>query len=102
MKVVLDTNVILSAAFRTGVCSKVLEHCLISSEIEIVLSEHILREFMEHATGKFKAPRDTVDAVASQLRTLCTIVQPVPVPAEAFEDADDLPVLVRHGHRRRR
>jgi putative PIN family toxin of toxin-antitoxin system len=93
VKIVLDTNVLLSAAFFPGVCDKLLAACLIAPAVELVLSEHILREFVEHGTGKLKAPIDRIEAFVAELRSHCTIIQPAPIPAEDFEDPDDLPIL---------
>ena len=55
MRVVLDTNVLLSAAFFPGVCEKLLAHCFLTPSIQLVLSEHILGEFVEHGLGKLMA-----------------------------------------------
>lgn len=93
MRVVLDTNVILSAAFFPGVCDKLLSHCLMAPGVELVLSEPILREFVEHGTGKLGGSPDWVDAFVKVLRRRATSVEPVPIPSSVFGDPDDLPVL---------
>jgi predicted nucleic acid-binding protein len=54
VRVVLDTNVLLSAAFFPGVCEKVLAHCFLTPSVQVVLSEHILGEFVEHGLGKLR------------------------------------------------
>jgi len=75
------------------VCEVVFDICLASDDVTIVLSEYILAEFVRHGTGKFAAPVEKVEWAATLLRRCCVMVEPVPVPSEAFADADDLPVL---------
>lgn len=93
MRVVLDTNVLLSAAFFPGVCDKLLVHSLLTPDVELVLSQHILDEFMEHGAGKLQGSPDRLEAFANELRQHAQWVQPTPIPTEAFDDVDDLPVL---------
>jgi putative PIN family toxin of toxin-antitoxin system len=93
VRVVLDTNVLLSAAFFPGVCEKLLAHCFLTPSVQLVLSEHILEEFVEHGLGKLNGTADQIDAAVVELRRRCKIVVPVPLPADIINDADDLPVL---------
>lgn len=93
MRLVLDTNVLLSAAFFPGVCEKLLAHCFLTPSIQLVLSEHILGEFVEHGLGKLNGTADQIDAAVAELRRRCQIVPPASVPADTISDADDLPVL---------
>lgn len=93
MRVVLDTNVLLSAAFFPGVCEKILARCIITPTIQIILSSHILQEFDEHGTGKLNGSAAEVEAFAAELRRHAMMVEPATVPASAFADPDDLPVL---------
>ena len=99
MRVVLDTNVLLSAAFFPGVCEKLLAHCFLTPSIQLVLSEHILSEFVEHGLGKLNGTADQIDAAVAELRRRCQIVAPAPVP-DTISDTDDpfpvfVPVLMR-------
>ena len=93
MRAVLDTNVLLSAIFTPGVCEVLLDLCRVADDIDVILSEHILAEFTQHAAGKFGAPAEKVEATVAWLREWCEVVEPAPVPTDAFEDPDDLPVL---------
>jgi putative PIN family toxin of toxin-antitoxin system len=52
MRVVVDTNVLISALIAQGVCSELLEHC--SRQHRVIVSDDILRELREHLVGKFK------------------------------------------------
>lgn len=93
MRIVLDTNVLLSAFFTRGVCEALLEACLESPECVMVLSEHILGEFEEHAAGKFDAPASDVRRIIEFLRANSEVVVPAPMPEGTCPDPDDLPVL---------
>lgn len=93
MRVVLDTNVLLSALFTHGVCEALLDSLVGSEACRIVLSEHILDEFCEHACTKFGAPADEVEQAVGFLRRHAEIIEPAPLPRAACRDPDDLPVL---------
>jgi len=60
---------------------------------QVITREYILKEFVEHYVGKFKATREQAGAVADVLRGQSVVVVPIDIPADAFEDVDDLPVL---------
>lgn len=91
MKIVIDTNVLLAGVATHGLCEALLLLCY--RDHEVVLSEHILREFAKHYRGKFKAEKDQVDFIVDILRSQSEIVVPAKIAHDAFEDADDLPVL---------
>ena len=91
MRVVLDTNVLLAGIATHGLCEGIVTLCF--RDHSVVLSEHILNEVAEHYVGKFKASGEQAAAVVETLRKHSDVVVPTPVPIDAFEDADDLPVL---------
>jgi uncharacterized protein len=91
VKVVLDTNVILSAFGTRGLCEAVMAVCL--DQHEMVLSEAILREVAQHLAGKFKVPAARAREIDALLREYATLVVPVEVPPNACRDADDRAVL---------
>lgn len=91
MKVVLDTNVLLAGLATHGICEGLV--AIAFRDHTVVLSEHILNEFAEHYVGKFKATDQQAALVVSTFRKLSQIVIPAPVPSDAFDDADDRPVL---------
>ena len=94
MRVVLDTNVLLAGIFTPGVCERVLDICWKNSPaIVVISSEHILREFAEHAEDKFGVPASEVTEAVNRLRSRVEIIEPAAVPPDACRDADDLPVL---------
>ena len=93
MRVVFDTNVLLSGLLTRGLCEALLDACLGSDEHTVVLSDHILREFERHAVGKLGAPKEEAHQAVEFLRTEAEIVEPADVPPGACRDLDDLPVL---------
>ncbi|MBN1942301.1 MAG: putative toxin-antitoxin system toxin component, PIN family [Phycisphaerae bacterium] len=93
MKVVLDTNVLLSGLFVRGLCEAVLDMCISSDGCTLIFSEHILNEFERHARRTFHAPAGEVRKAVKFLRDHAELVTPARIPAQACRDADDLPVL---------
>jgi hypothetical protein len=93
VRIVLDTNVLLSALVRPGVCKLVLDACLLRKKHNVVLSEHILREFARVAQVKFEVPGSEVRNTVGFLRRVTELVEPADVPPGACRDPDDLPVL---------
>jgi putative PIN family toxin of toxin-antitoxin system len=91
--VVLDTNVLLSAAFFPGVCEKLPAHCFLTPSVRLVLSENILDEFVQHGLGKLNGTANQIDAAVAELRRRCRIVAPASLPVDTISDVDDLPVL---------
>ena len=53
MRVVLDTNVLVSAFIVDGVCSRLLARCISNSRITIILSVSIMDEFRDTLARKF-------------------------------------------------
>jgi predicted nucleic acid-binding protein len=59
----------------------------------VVASEYILAEVAEHYVGKFKATVEQANIAVETLRANCEMVQPVTLPPDSCDDADDVPVL---------
>jgi putative PIN family toxin of toxin-antitoxin system len=93
MRIVLDTNVLISGIVGHGVCQALLDICHRSGEHTMVLSEYILQELRRRLESKFNAPADRVQAAAQFLRRHAELVDPASVPADACRDPKDLPVL---------
>lgn len=91
MRVVLDTNVLLAGLATHGLCEQLV--MLAFRDDAVVLSEHILGEVARHYVGKFKASAEQASHVVAVLRSQAEMIEPAAVPAEACDDADDLPVL---------
>jgi putative PIN family toxin of toxin-antitoxin system len=92
VRIVLDTNVLLSAFGTRGLCEALLAACLEGHEI--VASSHVLTELRRHLRDKFRMPAGAADEIVRFVREHATIVVPAYVPGGACADPDDLPVLV--------
>jgi uncharacterized protein len=93
VKVVLDANVLLSGAFATGLCSVLIDTLVASRAWQIHLSDALLIEFHRHASGKFGAPPEKIEAFLRPILDWAVMVTPSPVAQEACRDPNDLPVL---------
>jgi len=93
VRVVLDTNVLLSAIFTRGICEALLDATIESDAFTVVLSEHILAEFERHALRKFGATPAHAAAAVEFLRRHSQVIAPAHMPANSCPDRDDLPVL---------
>jgi putative PIN family toxin of toxin-antitoxin system len=93
VRIVFDTNVLLSGLLTRGLCEAILDTCLGGKEHAVFLSEHILREFERHAVGKVGAPPEMAHLAVEFLRSQVEIVQPDEVPSNACRDPADLAVL---------
>ena len=74
MRVVLDTNVLLSGVATGGICEALPDTCLVCPEHTIVLSEHILAEFSRHYRRKFGMPLNRARQVVKFLRSHAEMV----------------------------
>ena len=93
MRVMIDTNVILSALlFPSERMNRLMEH--LTKKCDLVLSSYVVDELLEVTRRKFKNKVDAVDALLSQLpyELVYTPKQP---KAGLFEirDEKDYPVL---------
>jgi len=91
MRVVLDSNVLLSGFATGGLCEALVEICL--GKHELVACESILAEVKRHLAGKFNLSAERVEDTIRYLSTVCVIVEPLDVPIDACRDPDDLMVL---------
>jgi putative PIN family toxin of toxin-antitoxin system len=91
MRILLDTNVLISAFIADGTCADLLEHCARCHAL--VTSAFILAEFREKLTDKFGfSQREVREAVALLLSRMC-VVAPKPLDARVCRDQDDDNVL---------
>ena len=93
MRVVLDTNVLLSGMAVRGLCEALLDLLFDSPSHKVVLSEHILTEFRRQYREKFGMTAEETDLAESFLRANCELAVPNDVPPDACRDPDDLPIL---------
>lgn len=93
MRVVLDTNVLVSAIFFAGVPARILD-AWSAGRFEILASVEILTEYrrvVERLSRRFPSAeaRPVLDIVMRE----CHLVEPVSVPGNACTDPDDLKFL---------
>ncbi len=91
MRIVLDTNVIVSAFAARGLCESLFELCL--GSYEILLSETLLDEIRRNLAKKLKLERQTVADIERLLRENGSLMEPASVATDACRDADDLHIL---------
>ena len=93
MRVVLDTNVLISAIFFSGTPSRILA-AWIEEIFELVVSTNILEEYRavaERIGGKF--PGVEVGPVLDRISLHALLVVPVKLPDDACTDRDDVKFL---------
>jgi len=91
MRIVIDTNVLISSFIGRGISHKVLEHCVRNHSI--VTSQFILDELREKLVGKFEYPSAIADEAIELLKSRIEIVTPVPLHVPVCRDADDDNIL---------
>jgi len=91
MKVVLDANVVVAAFASRGLCEAIFEFCL--SEHEIILSGGLVDEILRNLRQKIKLPAEILEGIKVLLQEHATMFDPVPLPADACRDPDDVRVL---------
>ena len=91
MKVVVDTNVLISAFVFGGNAERVLEKVLVSAEL--IASEFIFDELRRVLNQKFEVPSDNVNRILTSLNQVALVLSPdSPLPA-VCRDADDNYIL---------
>ena len=87
MRVVLDCNVVVSAARVNGTCREVIDRAVRGHEI--VLSGPILSEYQAIAGRRNQAPyRETMEFVIREIERLAIVVEPANV-VFGLRDPDD-------------
>ena len=93
MKIVLDTNVLVSAFIVDGVCSRLLEHCISSRQITIVISKSVLNEFRNTLSSKFGHGDEEIRSRVEALIEASESVKPVTFEEQICRDPDDDAIL---------
>lgn len=91
MRVVLDTNVLISSFLGRGRSHRVLEHCI--HHHQVVISPFILDELREKLTSKFEFSAELADKAVALLRSRSDVVEPDPLPSPVCRDQDDDNIL---------
>ena len=91
MRIVFDTNVLVSAFVARGASFEVFEHCL--STHDVFTSQHIQEEVKTVLREKFLFPADEVSDVLEFLDSQLGSLDVRPLDTPVCRDADDDPVL---------
>lgn len=76
MRIVLDTNVLISALIGAGGSADQVMQFVRKGEAELILSPFILDELTRVLTQKFALPPKAVEKALQRFRRLATIVRP--------------------------
>ena len=92
-KVVLDTNILISAIVFGGKPRQVLE-AAVKGQIQLVLSDEIIKEMRGVLEGKkFQYPKEITDLIIQEVETLADIVKPKERITDIEKDPEDIRVL---------
>ncbi len=91
MRIVIDTNVLISSFIGRGSSHKVLEHCI--RHHQVVTSQFILDELREKLVEKFKYAPELANEAIALLQSRMNLVVPEPLTAPVCRDADDDNIL---------
>jgi len=87
VRLVLDTNVLISAFISRGLCTQLLEHC--AKHHELVTSPAIIDELRAKLLTKFRIPPHAVDDAVAALFAGMEVIDPPALPHRVSRDADD-------------
>ena len=91
MKIIFDTNVLLSSLLFPGFSTKVYDFCAVS--YNVMSSDWLMEELSEKLTGKFKLTDDQAEEYLDLLKERMAIVHPFNEIPNVCRDADDNHVL---------
>lgn len=87
MRVVFDTNVLISAVVSDGLCRVLLNHTLHLHSL--ILSDFILHELREKVRGKFRFSPDRIATISSMILEEAVLVDAIPLEQPVCRDPDD-------------
>ncbi|MGD0654069.1 MAG: putative toxin-antitoxin system toxin component, PIN family [Thermoguttaceae bacterium] len=91
MKIVLDTNVLISALITRGVCRDLLEHCV--QRHQIIISDFILNEVRENLQNKFHFDAQEIDEAVALFSAEMQTVSPALIEKHICRDPQDDMIL---------
>lgn len=89
MRVLLDTNVLISAILFGGVPRQLLEAAL-AGDLDLLTSQPLLVELETVLTRKFEFPSSMAASIRAELEALSEVVEPVQIERVTRTVADDL------------
>ena len=91
MRIVIDTNVLISAFIGRGRSHQVFEHCVRNHQI--VTSQFVLDELQEKLIDKFKYSEEAAHEVVALLQSTAEIIAPQTLASSVCRDSDDDNIL---------
>ena len=103
MRIIVDANVLVSAAIRTGPSHRIVQAWLREGAFEVVACPQLLAEVRDVLTQRPRLRRwidlEAAETFLATLETYATIVpDPVEVPAETRDPEDDYLIAVARAH----
>lgn len=89
MRVLLDTNVLISTILFGGVPRQLLEAAL-TGDLDLITSQPLLAELEAVLTRKFEFPSSMTASIRAELEALSEIVEPVQTKRVTRTGADDV------------
>ena len=89
MRVLLDTNVLVSGILFGGVPRQLLEAAL-AGDLDLITSQPLLAELETVLTRKFEFPTSMTASIRAELESLSDLVEPVQIERVTRTVADDL------------
>jgi putative PIN family toxin of toxin-antitoxin system len=94
MRVVFDTNILLSAFLTEGGAARQLFSRIVANHA-LLASEYILQEAVGKLSGKLKVPGREIVSFMCYVRARITVVDPSEKPEHIhFKDPKDIPILL--------
>lgn len=75
MRIVLDTNILIAAALKSGLAEDIIELAATTEIITLVTSKEILEELRSKLLTKFDKSVDNVDFYLSKLKDVAEVVK---------------------------
>jgi putative PIN family toxin of toxin-antitoxin system len=91
VKIVLDTNVILSSFLTEGIAHKIFNHCVINHSI--YLSDYIVNELTRILTKKFKVKNSELNELLNFIESFLINVKPDNLIPDVCRDKNDNQIL---------
>ena len=92
MKIVLDTNVYISAAILGRVCEEIIQICRFS-DLGVFISKDIINEIKNKLSHKFLWQDDQINVFLESIMEFCEIVQVDEKISHIKDDPDDDRIL---------
>ncbi|HEY5345579.1 MAG TPA: putative toxin-antitoxin system toxin component, PIN family [Verrucomicrobiae bacterium] len=87
MRVVFDTNVLVSAFTSIGLCHQAYERAL--TRTDIIIAHRLLDELHRTLVGKMKIEKSLADEILAELADELEVIKPLPLSKPICRDKDD-------------